>query len=146
MTSISIHHYVTSKCDEALRIRIKEDGARLTYKGPKLDRETKSRKELTVKIDDPLEMEPILSALVLSYPQKSANAGPSILLAMSLSLWMRWRVWAPSWSWKPWAMMRNWAFRRRKCSPSCQTWPGRIDSQLLSGAAGGETARNLVPG
>ena len=29
--------------DEALRIRIKEEGARLTYKGPKLDKETKSR-------------------------------------------------------------------------------------------------------
>jgi adenylate cyclase, class 2 len=49
--------------DEALRIRIKEEGARLTYKGPKLDRTTKSRLELTVKIDDPKEMEQILSAL-----------------------------------------------------------------------------------
>ncbi|MFZ1315045.1 class IV adenylate cyclase, partial [Methanothrix sp.] len=39
--------------DEALRIRIKEDGARLTYKGPRLDQKTKSRQELTVKIDDP---------------------------------------------------------------------------------------------
>jgi adenylate cyclase class 2 len=49
--------------DEALRIRIKEEGARLTYKGPKLDRETKSRLEMTVKIDDPLKMELILSSL-----------------------------------------------------------------------------------
>jgi adenylate cyclase class 2 len=49
--------------DEALRIRIKEDGARLTYKGPKLDRKTKSRKELTVKIDSHQEMEAILSSL-----------------------------------------------------------------------------------
>lgn len=49
--------------DEALRIRIKEEGARLTYKGPKLDQETKSRLEWTVKIDDPVQMEQILLAL-----------------------------------------------------------------------------------
>ena len=49
--------------DEALRIRIKEEGARLTYKGPKLDQTTKSRLERTVKIDDPQQMEQILSAL-----------------------------------------------------------------------------------
>jgi adenylate cyclase class 2 len=49
--------------DEALRIRIKEEGARLTYKGPKLDLETKSRLEWTVKIDDPLQMEQILVSL-----------------------------------------------------------------------------------
>ncbi|OYV07799.1 MAG: adenylate cyclase, class 2 [Methanosaeta sp. ASP1-2] len=51
------------RSDEALRIRIKEEGARLTYKGPKLDRTTKSRLEWTVKIDDPGQMEQILSAL-----------------------------------------------------------------------------------
>jgi len=49
--------------DEALRIRIKEEGARLTYKGPKLDQTTKSRLEWTVLIDDPLQMEQILSSL-----------------------------------------------------------------------------------
>ena len=49
--------------DEALRIRIKEEGARLTYKGPKLDQETKSRLEWTVKIDDPVQMEQILLVL-----------------------------------------------------------------------------------
>ena len=49
--------------DEALRIRVKEEGARLTYKGPKLDKETKSRLELTIKIDNPEEMEKILMAL-----------------------------------------------------------------------------------
>jgi adenylate cyclase class 2 len=49
--------------DEALRIRIKEEGARLTYKGPKLDKTTKSRLERTVKIDDPQQMELILSAI-----------------------------------------------------------------------------------
>jgi adenylate cyclase class 2 len=49
--------------DEALRIRVKEEGARLTYKGPKLDRLTKSRRELTVRIDDPLKMQQILLSL-----------------------------------------------------------------------------------
>ena len=49
--------------DEALRIRIKEEGARLTYKGPKLDPQTKSRRELTVKIDDAAQMREILSLL-----------------------------------------------------------------------------------
>ncbi len=51
------------KSDEALRIRIKEEGARLTYKGPKLDSQTKSRLELTVQIDNPEEMVQILEAL-----------------------------------------------------------------------------------
>jgi len=49
--------------DEALRIRIKEEGPRLTYKGPKLDAQTKSRRELTVRIDDPSQMCQILEAL-----------------------------------------------------------------------------------
>jgi adenylate cyclase class 2 len=62
--------------DEALRIRIKEEGARLTYKGPRLDQTTKSRLERTVKIDDPLQMEQILGALgfVLSAQVKKRRA------------------------------------------------------------------------
>jgi adenylate cyclase, class 2 len=56
-----LHDFIVS--DEALRIRIKEEGARLTYKGPKLDQTTKSRLEWTVKIDDPQQMEQILLAL-----------------------------------------------------------------------------------
>jgi adenylate cyclase class 2 len=52
--------------DEALRIRIKEEGARLTYKGPKLDEATKSRREYTVKIDSPERMEEVLEALGFS--------------------------------------------------------------------------------
>lgn len=56
-------HRDFKKTDEALRIRVKEDGARLTYKGPKLDSETKSRLELTVMIDDPREMQQILESL-----------------------------------------------------------------------------------
>jgi len=49
--------------DEALRIRIKEEGPRLTYKGPKLDPLTKTRLELTTEIARPLEMEQILLSL-----------------------------------------------------------------------------------
>ncbi len=51
------------KTDEALRIRIKDEGSRLTYKGPKLDKETKSRKELTVNIDSPERMAEVLRSL-----------------------------------------------------------------------------------
>lgn len=51
------------RSDEALRIRIKEGGARLTYKGPKLDSTTKSRQEMTVRIDDVQQMQEILQAL-----------------------------------------------------------------------------------
>ncbi len=51
------------KTDEALRIRVKEEGARLTYKGPKLDSKTKSRKELTVKIDSAERMAEVLTSL-----------------------------------------------------------------------------------
>jgi len=51
------------KTDEALRIRIKDEGSRLTYKGPKLDSETKSRQELTVAIDSAERMEEVLCAL-----------------------------------------------------------------------------------
>jgi adenylate cyclase class 2 len=49
--------------DEALRIRVKDQGSRLTYKGQKLDLKTQSRLELTVEIDDPEAMENILTAL-----------------------------------------------------------------------------------
>jgi adenylate cyclase, class 2 len=51
------------KTDEALRIRIKDEGTRLTYKGPKLDSETKSRQELTVEIDSPERMDEVLRSL-----------------------------------------------------------------------------------
>ncbi len=51
------------KTDEALRIRVKEGGAWLTYKGPKLDAMTKSREEVTVKLDDSIAMEKILASL-----------------------------------------------------------------------------------
>lgn len=49
--------------DEALRIRIKDDGAYLTYKGPKLDSETKTRLELSVRVDDAATAERLLESL-----------------------------------------------------------------------------------
>ncbi len=55
-----------AQTDEALRIRVKEEGARLTYKGPKLDLKTKSRRELTVRVDDPTAMESILESIGFS--------------------------------------------------------------------------------
>ncbi|MCU0638128.1 MAG: class IV adenylate cyclase [Methanothrix sp.] len=73
--------------DEALRIRIKEEGARLTYKGPKLDETTKSRLELTVKIDDARQMEEILINLgfVLSAEVRKRRrkySYPGVILAL----------------------------------------------------------------
>lgn len=75
------------KSDEALRIRIKEDGARLTYKGPKLDLSTKSRLELTVRIDDVQQMEEILCHLgfVLSATvrkRRTKYSYPGVVLAL----------------------------------------------------------------
>lgn len=51
------------RTDQALRIRTKESGSYLTYKGPKLDPETKSRREITVSLDDPKAAVEILSSL-----------------------------------------------------------------------------------
>lgn len=55
------------KTDEALRIREIPDGDDfkkiLTYKGPKLDTETKTRKEIEVEIDDKTNMTEILISL-----------------------------------------------------------------------------------
>lgn len=52
-----------AETDEAIRIRIKEQGSFLTYKGPRIDHQTKTRKELTVHLDDPARMEEILVTL-----------------------------------------------------------------------------------
>ena len=40
------------KSDEALRVRIKDFQAEITYKGKKLDKITKTREEITVKVKD----------------------------------------------------------------------------------------------
>ncbi len=49
--------------DEALRIRIKDSGAYLTYKGPRLDSSTKTRQEVTVPVADAEALEEILTSL-----------------------------------------------------------------------------------
>jgi adenylate cyclase, class 2 len=51
------------RTDEALRIRIKDGKANLTYKGRKLDASTKSRLELKADIHDPEALKQILVAL-----------------------------------------------------------------------------------
>ncbi len=38
--------------DEALRVRKDIEGVKITYKGPKIDKETKSREEISVKVDN----------------------------------------------------------------------------------------------
>lgn len=48
--------------DEALRLRKEPDG-KITYKGPKLDRATKTREEIEVDIDDVEKMSQILARL-----------------------------------------------------------------------------------
>jgi len=52
------------KTDEAVRLRKKEDGAELTYKGPRIRTGTaKAREEITVKVDDALSAQRILERL-----------------------------------------------------------------------------------
>ncbi|MCX9076323.1 MAG: class IV adenylate cyclase [Candidatus Methanoperedens sp.] len=51
------------KTDEALRIRVQDDRYFLTYKGPKLDNVSKTRKESQVEISDPESMGDILTSL-----------------------------------------------------------------------------------
>ncbi len=51
------------KTDEALRIRVQNDRYFLTYKGPKMDNVSKTRKEYQVEINDSNSMGDILSAL-----------------------------------------------------------------------------------
>lgn len=41
-----------AKTDEALRVREEEGKYFLTYKGPKLDSETKTREEIAIRVDD----------------------------------------------------------------------------------------------
>jgi adenylate cyclase class 2 len=51
------------KTDEALRIREAGDEYTLTYKGPKLDKLTKTREEIEIKLDDPAPMAGVLKML-----------------------------------------------------------------------------------
>jgi adenylate cyclase class 2 len=52
-----------ARTDEALRIRESGDRFFLTYKGPKLDRETKTREELELEVFDAENAEEILTRL-----------------------------------------------------------------------------------
>jgi adenylate cyclase class 2 len=52
-----------SKTDEALRIREIEEKCYLTYKGPKLDKKTKTRMEIEVEIRDAEKIKEILRNL-----------------------------------------------------------------------------------
>ncbi len=54
------------KTDEALRIRVLEGKSFLTYKGPKMDSVSKTRKEFEVEINDAENMGKILSYLGFS--------------------------------------------------------------------------------
>lgn len=44
-----------AQTDEALRLRIDGDRPRITYKGPKIDKETKTRKEIELPIGETLD-------------------------------------------------------------------------------------------
>ena len=55
-----------AKTDEALRIRAQDNKFFLTYKGPKMDSVSKTRKEFEVEINDTSNMGDILSSLGFS--------------------------------------------------------------------------------
>lgn len=52
-----------AKTDEALRVRITSDGSLLDYKGPKLDKITKTREEIELSIQDPDKLIQILEKI-----------------------------------------------------------------------------------
>ncbi len=49
--------------DEALRIRRDDEGVMITYKGPKVDAETKTREEIEIRVDDYSKAMDILNRL-----------------------------------------------------------------------------------
>ena len=51
------------KTDEALRIRQEENKYILTYKGPKLDKKSKTREELEVRFEEQIKLQEILEKL-----------------------------------------------------------------------------------
>lgn len=52
-----------AETDEALRLRTVEERTTLTYKGPKIDPRTKTRRELSVDLDDAIAAAALLEAL-----------------------------------------------------------------------------------
>ena len=65
-TYYNASHCDFGKTDEALRIRVQDDQAFLTYKGPKMDDVSKTRKEIQVEIQDTESMGNILTSLGFS--------------------------------------------------------------------------------
>ncbi len=52
------------RTDEALRLRKRDDGSELTYKGPRMHLEhTKAREEISLKVEDPLAAQRIVERL-----------------------------------------------------------------------------------
>lgn len=56
-------HRDFKKTDEALRIRREDEETYLTYKGPKIDEETKTREEIEINLEDFGKMDSILESL-----------------------------------------------------------------------------------
>lgn len=52
-----------AKTDEALRVSRRGTRVEVTYKGPKLDRTTKARREITLRVEDAQEAEALVEAL-----------------------------------------------------------------------------------
>lgn len=65
--------------DEALRLR-RDSKGRITYKGPKLDRETKTREEIEMEVDDLDKMAQILLRLGFRRVAKVAKKRKEFLL------------------------------------------------------------------
>ncbi len=62
-TYYSAPHRDFAETDEALRIRRLDGETRLTYKGPKLDTQTKSREEFELEVGDDDTMDSVLTSL-----------------------------------------------------------------------------------
>lgn len=54
------------RTDEALRLRRENERCRITYKGPKLDKDTKMREEIELEIEDLTKMSLVLERLGFS--------------------------------------------------------------------------------
>lgn len=76
-----------AQTDEALRIRITDNGSYLTYKGPKIDAISKTREELEFEVEDPLKFIELLKKIGLHPLMKVVKSRRSYLLNdISISL------------------------------------------------------------
>jgi adenylate cyclase, class 2 len=69
-----------AQTDEALRIRIADNGNYLTYKGPKIDSVSKTREELELEVQDPLKFIDLLKKIGLNPIMKVIKSRRSYLL------------------------------------------------------------------